>query len=163
MRLPDQKTYEDYGLPSVKNLPKSLFADTPRLLPKVKSTGLAETQVVEIILGKKNIYRRVRTPLEPVIIQKDFLIHVIKKRAAARERYANFIVPTLTDPNEVWLASYNDGFRRRFIKFFQGKKNMLVVARENMDGSLFWNAIPADSRYIDNQRTGVLLYKNKVW
>ena len=158
MRLPDQKTYEDYGLPSVKNLPNPSFANTLRLLPKMRSTRLAETQVIEIILGKKNTYRRVRTPLEPVIIQKDFLIHVVEKRAAARERYANFIIPTLTDPNEVWLASYNDGFRRRFIKFFQGKKNMLVVARENIDGNLFWNAMPADSKYIDNQRTGVLLY-----
>ena len=37
---------------------------------------------------------------------------------------------------------------------------MLVIVRENKDGSLFWNAIPTSKiNYIDKRRTGRLLYK----
>ena len=78
-----------------------------------------------------------------------------------RERYANFILPTLMEPNEIWFAAYEDGsFRRRFIKLFNGKKSMLVITRENINGSLFWNAIPAQANYLDNQRTEVLFYED---
>ena len=38
---------------------------------------------------------------------------------------------------------------------------MLVVVRENIDGSLLWNAIPAKSSYVDKQRVGVLLYERR--
>ena len=77
---------------------------------------------------------------------------------------ARYIIPTLMNPNEVWLTGYKDGFRRQFIKLFKGKnkKAMLVVVRENIDGSLFWNAIPTSKmNYVDGQRKGVLLYKNE--
>jgi len=146
-------------LPSVRELSNSSYADAPKLLPKQESIKRAKAQVVETILGKNNSNRSIQTPLEPVIIQKDLLLHIIKKRSAARERYANFIIPSLADPNEIWLTSYDDGFRRRFIKLFKGKKNMLVIVRENLDGSLLWNVIPAESTYINRQRTGVLLYE----
>ena len=91
-------------------------------------------------------------------MQKYYLEHIVAKWTAAQERYANFILPTLAEPNEVWLTEYSDGFRRRFIKFFRGDKNMLVIVRENTEESLLWNAIPAEARYIDKQRTGILFY-----
>ena len=158
---PDRKTYRDYGLPSAKELPESAFAQTPKLFPKAESGALSQVQIVRVVLGEENNSCYIRTPLEPVVISKERLKHISEKRAAFRERYTSFIIPTLTNPNEIWLTRYKDGsFRRRFIKLFKGEKNMLVIARENIDSSLFWNAIPANSRYIDNQRTGTLLYKN---
>ena len=69
-------------------------------------------------------------------------------------------MPTLTTPDEIWLTEYDDGFRRHFIKFLKGEKNMLLIARENRDNSLFWNAIPTSkAKYIDSRRRGRLLYK----
>ena len=110
------------------------------------------------MLGEENNSRYIRTPLEPVVVNEELLKHMSEKRPSVREKYANFILPALTDPNEIWLTRYKDGsFRRRFIKLFKGEKNMLVIARENKNDSLFWNAIPANSRYIDGQRTGTLL------
>ena len=70
-------------------------------------------------------------------------------------------MPALTNPNEIWLTSYDDGFRRQFIKSFKSKYNVLIVVRENIDGSLFWNFIlTSKAKYIDGRRKGVLLYKN---
>ncbi len=51
-------------------------------------------------------------------------------------------------------------YRRHFIKFFKGEKNMLLIARENRDGSLLWNIISTSkTNYIDGKRKGRLLYK----
>ena len=158
---PNQSKYKDYGLLSVKEFLDSVSVETPKLLPKTKSDDLALAQNIKAMLGEKNNYRLIHTPLKPVLITKKGLKHISEKRQAARERCANFILPTLMEPNKIWLTAYEDGsLRRRFIKLFKGKKSMLVIARENVGGSLFWNAIPAQANYIDNQRIGVLLYKN---
>ena len=157
--MQNQKTFSDYGLPSAKDYPSTVAAASPVLLPKTRLIENAQSQLAKILLGNQYSHRRVQTPLELVVIRKDFLPHVVAKRSAARERYANFIIPTLAEPNEIWLTAYKDGFRRRYIKFFHGKKDVLVIVKENKDGGLFWNMIPAEPRYIDKQRIGVLLYK----
>ena len=129
-------------------------------MPKAKSGDLAYAQIIKTVLGEGNSDRLIRTPQEPVVVPKEGLKHISEKREAFRERYANFILPTLMEPNEIWLTVYENGsLRRRFIKLFKDGKSMLVITRENTGGSLFWNAIPAKLKYIDNQRTGVLLYR----
>ena len=159
---PGQKNYKSYGLPSIKEFLDSASVEAPKLLLKAKSDDLALAQNIKAMLGEKNNYRLVHTPREPVLITKEGLKYISEKRGACRERYANFILPTLTNPNEIWLTAYEDGsFRRRFIKLFKGKKNMLVITRENTGVSLFWNAIPVRVNYVDNQRTGKLLYRKK--
>ena len=159
--IPGQKKYKSYGLSSVKELPDSAFVEAPELLPKAESVDLAHARIIRAVLGEKNEFRYIQTPLEPVVVNKEGLRYIAKERPDTREVYANFIIPTLTDPNEVWLTEYDDGsFRRRFIKLFRGKRNMLVVARENTDASVFWNTVPADKNYADDQREGTLLYKN---
>ena len=104
--------------------------------------------------------RIVHTPLGQVVIKKKPLRHVVLNRAAQGERYVNFILPTLTDPSEIWLTEYSDGFRYQFFKFFKGKRHMLVIVKKNATSNLFWNAIAAKPRYIDHKRVGILLYKN---
>jgi len=155
---PDQKSFKDYGLPSAKDYPKELLASAPVLLPKAKSAEEAVETLARVLLDSRRV-GLVDTPLEPVVIKKDLLTHVVAKRDQTRERYSNFILATLVEPDEIWLAGYADGFRRRFIKLFKGK-NMLVVVRENVDGGVFWNAIPSKHHYIDDQRAGVLLYES---
>ena len=116
------------------------------------------------LLGNKE-WRRVTTPdgLDDVVIAASFLPHVVEKRGQARERFANYVVPTLSDPLEVWLTEYPDGsFRRRFVKAFEDvdTTETLVIARENKDGSLLYNFIRTDREgYADSQRTGFLLYR----
>ena len=120
---PNQLKYKDYGLLSVKELPDSSFANTPKILPKAKSGDLAYAQIIKIVLGERNSYRLIRTPQEPVVVIKKGLKHISEKQEAFRERYANFILPALMEPNEIWLTTYEKGgLRRRFIKLFKGKK-----------------------------------------
>ena len=142
----NQPKYRDYGLPSARELPDSAFAQAPKLLSKAESGDLAHTQIVKAVLGEENNYRIISTPREAVVVSKKLLKHISERRLALGERYANFILPTLMEPNEIWLTIYKDGsFRRRFIKLFKGKKSMLVIAQESTDGSLFCNAMPAQS------------------
>ena len=70
-----------------------------------------------------------------VILHRDYLPHIVEKRADARERFAHYILPSLQDPLEVWLTQYDDGsYRRRFIALFEeSKRQSLVIARENRD------------------------------
>ena len=156
---PDQKTYEDYGLPSVKDYAASLLEQAPTVLTGATSLNEALKIFDEMLLERKEL-KRINTPLESVIIHRQHIRHILLKRDQQREKFINYIIPTLTSPNEIWLTGYSDGFRRRFIKIFERKKNMLIVVRENQDGSLFWNAIPTSRiDYIDVKRKGVLLYK----
>lgn len=158
---PKQLKREDYGLPSVKNHSNALVDELPNLSTRTLSDEQALRHISKVLVGDK-VYRLIKPPakLDRVIIHKEQLKHIVEKRRDARERYVNLILPALIDPNEVWLTQYRDGsLRRRFIKLFKGGKAILVVVRENIDGSLLWNVIPARQSYIDNQRVGVLLYE----
>ena len=128
---PNQKTHRDYGLPKIEALPDSSFAEPPKLLPKAESGNLAQAQVIRAIPyeGNNSSYI-VCTPLGKVVIKKELLKHVSENRLALREQYANFILPVLTNPNEIWLTEYSDGFRYRFIKLFKGKRHMLVIVKK---------------------------------
>ena len=158
---PNQPTHEDYGLPSIKDYPSKFLDEAPKVLPSAQSLSGALRQINRVILQGKG-WRQINTPVEPVFVKLQHMRHMMLKREHQRERFANFILPTLEKPNEVWLTEYKDGFRRQFIKSFKSKKNMLIIVRENQDGSLFLNAIfTSKVNYINNQRKGVLLYENK--
>ena len=66
---------------------------------------------------------------------------------------ADYILPTLMEPNEVWLTAYAKGdkieYRKRYMKAFKGNKRNrggLAVTAVRPDGSLLWNFIPAEAR-----------------
>ena len=80
------------------------------------------------------------------------------KQTDLRERYANYLIPALTDPYEIYLTQYQDGLRERYIGLFTGKENLLVIVRLNKDGSLLWNIMQANDRSMNKQRVGALLY-----
>ena len=114
---------------------------------------------VQELNGTVNI---VRTPIEDVIIRAELLPHIVEKRADARERYANYALATLRDPFEVWLTAYEDGsYRKRYIGVLKSDKDLLVVLRENRDGSLVWdlyNLMQRDAKGLNRLREGRLLY-----
>jgi len=101
------------------------------------------------------------------IIHKGWLRHIVGQESDgvrdARERFAKFILPTLQDPDEIWLV----GGRKRFIKVFvSGKENrlkpMLLVLENLADGFLLWTAYRIRTQEINKQRTGTLLYSREL-
>ena len=97
--------------------------------------------------------------LDKVLVDYGYLAHMVEKDVDARERYARFVLPTLTDPYEAWATRYDDGtIRSRLIGLFEGKRQLAVIVRLNGDGSLFFNMMNADDRRLDAFRTGALLH-----
>ncbi len=154
--LPGQLTYADYGLPRAKDMERK--RKSPPRLPEVETREAAIEQLARALALKGDKPRMVETPVGPVIIQKDLIKHMVQKEDSKRERYAQFVLPTLEQPDEVWLTAYQDGFRKRYISFFHDA-NIVIIVRVNRDGSLFWNGIRAKDQYIDKQRLGILLHQ----
>ena len=169
---PGGKNYRDFNLPDADKTPASLIPPAPPRLPHGKDKD-AQLKIIEDAVGmESNGVRRVRTPgrLDDVVIRKDYLPHLVKKQH--REEWANYILPTLEDPLEVWLSpiklksSGKIVYRRRFITLFDdaGKtRGSLAIAQENKDGSLLWTFISQDKmKRIDLQRQGFLLYRKQA-
>ena len=170
--VPGGKNYRDFNLPDADKTPASLLPPVPPRLPHGKDRDAQLRAVKKAIDMPRNGVRVVRTPgyLEDVAIRKEYLPHLVEKQH--REEWANYILPTLEDPLEVWLspvkikASGKIVYRRRFITLFDdaGKtRGSLAVTQENKDSSLLWTFFPRDKmRRLDMQREGFLLYRKQA-
>jgi len=156
-----QKTWQDHDRPDVASIPASQRLPTPALLNRAASRKEA-LHVISSVLGisEESPLRVVKTPVGDVAIRHEWISHLVGKDNDARERFANFILPTLESPFEVWLSEYQDGFRHRYIGLFEDA-GLLVIARLNRDGSLLWNMIRAKTAYINGQRKGIMLFPNE--
>jgi SPP1 gp7 family putative phage head morphogenesis protein len=158
--LDGQQTYLDLGRPDVRS-PGVPRRPDPGLLPEAADRDAAAQQLQRVLVPDGNM-RVVPTPADDVVIRPELLPHMVEKRADARERYANYVLDTLQHPFEVWLTAYDDGtYRKRYIGLFAAAKDLLVVVRENRDGSLYWelyNLMQRDGRGLNRLREGVLLY-----
>lgn len=90
-----------------------------------------------------------------------FVDHVAK---GGREQFARWIVPTLRDPDEIWLTQTERAgrpvYRRQFIAAFEGEHAGLAVAQEDPFGWLAWTFYPVESvRKLNDRRRGHLLYR----
>ena len=141
----------------------------PILSAKVEAPPLLEgattrTQALDTVRGALGMEPGggvlVETPVEMVMLLDASLPHVVEKTADARERYANFILPTLRNPTEVWATRYDDAtVRNRYIKLFSGSKNdLLVIVRVEPDGSIFWNMMQRDRKRMNDMRVGERLF-----
>lgn len=151
------------NLPSAKELHNlhGVAESSPQLGKTAHSVDVALSVLrTGLDMGTGDI-KRVKTPVEEIVIDDAWLPHIVEKRDAARERYVDWIMPTLERPTEVWMAAHGEGeTRTRYIKLFSdGKYDMLVVVNTTKD-SLLWNVIPMPTRSLDNQRTGELLWKS---
>ena len=180
-----QKTFKDFGLPPLAKTSDGLRLRAPATLPKSENQTAALAQLLTALAIPKRGWREVQTPdgLDNVIIRKEWLDdegrphnleHIVEAGKGNRERFANYILPTLKNPLEVWLTEqerYTKSgkkqrvFRRRFIALFKGKKARqgLAVVQENKDGSILWTFVPSTlgNKYLDNQRQGLLLYRKR--
>ena len=170
--VPGGKNYKDFGLPDADKTPANLLPPVPPRLPRAENQD-AQLQAIENAIGMpREGLRVVRTPgrLENVAIRKEQLPHLVEKQH--REEWANYILPTLEDPLEVWLSpvklkpSGRIVYRRRFIALFDDidkTRGALAVAQENRDGSVLWTFFPQDKlKHIDKQRQGFLLYSKQA-
>lgn len=112
------------------------------------------------ILGVSDgVARDIKTPIGIRRIDSQWLEHIVEKREAARERYANVIIPTLEDPTEIWLSQHDTRERERFLKFWKDGDKAILAVISIQQGNVLWNAIPMPIRSVDNQRAGKLLWK----
>ena len=156
--VPGQDNWQSLGLPDLRQMrPRG---ETPQMLKAGESLG----EAVSILRGALGVpigaAREVHTPVGKVVILDELLVHVVQKRADGRERYANFVLPTLMSPDEVWNTAYDDGAkRRRFIKLFSNSNyDITTVVRQEPNGSIFWNAIIRARKGMNSLRAGELMY-----
>lgn len=156
--IPGQKTWKDYGRPDLSAVPAAMRLPTPPMLAW-SATREGATAMLADALGLSAVQpmRVVTTPVGDVVLRHEWLAHLVEKDSDKRERYGNFILPTLQSPFEVWLAEYQDGYRHRYIGLFE-ELGILVIVRLNKDGSLLWNMMKARDAYMNRQRTGLLLF-----
>jgi SPP1 gp7 family putative phage head morphogenesis protein len=156
--IPGQKTWQDYGRPALSAVPQSQRLPTPDFLQWQPTRPQAvETLAQALDVSENRPIRIVSTPVGEVALHYQWLAHIVEKDNDKRERYGNFILPTLESPFEIWLSEYEDGFRHRYVGLFEDL-GLLTIVRVNKDGSLLWNMMRAKDAYINRQRAGILLF-----
>lgn len=153
--------WRDMGLPSLRDVPAAQRLPTPAMLPMAPTREAAEDQLATALgfAGNERL-RTITTPMGQRTIWRDNLAHLVAKESDARERYANYVLPTLEQPYEVWLKEHADGkLRENYVGIYQeGRNALLVVVRINRDGSLLWNMMQRTPKDMDRLREGWLVY-----
>ena len=156
-------TWKDMGLRPLRDVPAEERLPAPELLPIADSQEEAEKRLAEALGFTDERQRIVETPMGSRVIRRELLAHMVEKRPDARERFANYVLPTLIQPFEVWLKQHEDGkLRENYIGLFRETKySLLIVVRINRDGSLVWNIMQREDKKMDKHREGMLVYKKK--
>lgn len=162
---PPATNWKELGLVDLAAVPNVQRALSPGILPQMPTKEEAETQLAQalgFVTGQH--YLVVTTPMGERVIRRDLLPHMVEKRTDARERFANYVLPTLQDPFEIWLKEHEDGnLRENYINIFQEDKyGLLVVVRINRDGSLMWNMMQRDIKKMKSWREGWLVWQRKA-
>ncbi len=158
--IPGQQTWKDYGLDDLRAVDPLLRLPAPHVYEQALSLDAALTMLqnslgIDTAGGKIDI----QTPIETVTITTGNLIHLVEKRDNARERYADFILPALQNPFEIWGTEYTDSMlRKRYIGLFSGKTDVAIIVKVESDGSIMWNMMNADRGRMNKFREGVLLW-----
>ena len=157
------RTWKDMGLGPLRDVPAEERLPAPELLPVAESQEEAEKRLAEALGFTDERQRIVKTPMGSRVIRRELLAHMVEKRADARERFANYVLPTLERPFEVWLKQHEDGkLRESYIGLFhEAKYSLLVVVRINRDGSLVWNMMNREPKKMDSLREGMLVHQKK--
>ena len=170
--LPGSKDYKDFSLPDADETPASLLLPAPSRRPRAEGLDAQMKVIEDAVELPPNGIRWVHAPgcLDAVAIKREYLRHLVEKQH--REQWANYILPSLEAPLEVWLSPVKNSatgkivYRRHFITLFDdaGKtRATLAVAQENKDSPLLWTFFQGrDLKYLDRQRQGFLLYSKQA-
>ena len=157
---PANPSWRDHGRPDLRHVPDELRLDAPDILEAAPDRAAA-VDVLAAALGvsRANPWRLIKTPVMTVPIAYERLPHMVGKVDDERERYANFILPTLLHPFEVYATRYDDdSIRPRFIGLFKGPRQIMVVVRVNRDGTLLWNYMQSRDKDMNPHRIGNLIW-----
>ena len=160
-----QPMWRIHGLPVASDHTKA--PAPPPLETPTKRRMIRRAIIRELGLGETS-WRRVSTPVGDITIRRKAAGYIAGKKG--RGQYANRILPTLTDPDEVWRVAFDDGtLRTRYIKLYDdpGAGGSLCIVSKLPDGQeVFINYIPMGDlpeddaeACIDSQRTGELLFR----
>lgn len=156
-------TWKGMGLRPLRDVPAAERLPAPELLPVAESQKEAEKRLAEALGFTDERQRIVETPMGSRVIRRELLAHMVEKRSDARERFANYVLPTLQQPFEIWLKQHEDGkLRESYLGLFhEAKYSLLVVVRINRDGSLVWNMMNREPKKMDSLREGMLVHQKK--
>lgn len=153
----------EYWRPDLRHVADAFKLPAPEIFPSSDSIEAA-IEVMGGVLGISALSpsRAIATPVEEVTAHYGLLKHLVEKRGEDRERYANYLLPSLQDPFEIWRVAYENGERRnRYVGIFHGTKDTLVSVQVSLEGSLLWNVMLTSSVKMNRQRIGELLYAKK--
>ena len=120
-----------------------------------EATGSAAFERVLITRAdgrKDQLYNAVHTPdgLDDVRLTDRFVHHVIVDTARDhREQFAEYVLPTLQDPAEVYLSTVKLGdgrtvFRQTYLGVFADRKTVLATQEDADNGVLAWTFFPVE-------------------
>ena len=152
-----------YLRPDLRKVEDAFKLQAPEILPSAGTLDAA-IEVMARTLGVNELTpsRIITTPVEEVTAHFGFLKHLVEKRGEDRERYANYLLPSLVSPYEVWRVAYENGeYRNRYIGVFHGAKDSMVSVQINTGGALLWNVMFEAPVGMNRQRIGELLWTKK--
>lgn len=168
------RTWQDYGLP--ERLPTS---PAPPKLPPADGPEAAHRRIVATLSSGDRAPRFVRddgrpdrdfglvpTPaeLDDVHVTKSLVDHLVYRRSAdrhyQREEFAEFILPTLRNPAEVWRLARRGECNPISLAAYEGGTYGIVVVRKDKYGWVAWTFYPG--KVINNKRKGRLLYRREA-
>jgi hypothetical protein len=155
--IEQQPDYKSYGRPELKDIDDAQLPEAPELLDEGKTKEEALEIMSKAIMGNKEELV-VNTQGGEVLITKDLLAHSVEKRLDKRERYANYVIPTLENPYEIYYTQYADGSRRmRYVGLYKGGKAFAAITLKR-DGNILWNVMRSKPKTINQFRKGWLIY-----
>lgn len=123
-----QKTWTDYERQDCRAVDISMMLPTPTIIQQSATRTDALDLFASVIGMNEKQSVSIKTPASDVIFRRETLFHFVEKEDALRERYANYIIPTLTQPYEIWKANYDDGsVRNIYIGLFESGEHFLVT------------------------------------
>ncbi|MDR1452259.1 MAG: hypothetical protein LBI57_08045 [Helicobacteraceae bacterium] len=151
-----QPDYKSVGRPDLREVTE-YRNPAPELLEPGETKEEAVAIISKALLGDKDELL-VKTPVGKELIVRSKLPHMVDKPLDQRERFANYVLPTLQNPYEVYVTQHADGSRRRrYIGLFEGGKSFLAVTMLR-DGNILWNIIPSKDGRANKFRKGWLIY-----
>ncbi len=159
-----QTTAADLGLPPLPPAPRNRArlpaADTPTDAEAMirAAIGAAGGRALALDDGREQIaIATVPTPVGDVALTGDF-VHHVAVRSGQREQFADYILPTLRDPSEVWLHAAIANGQLRYVVGYIGDRGAHVVAQEHRNGTVGWTFYPSAP---EAQRRGYLLHRRE--
>lgn len=136
----------------------------PRL-SKAPTRAAAQEQVFSLLgLSEDVPQRQLTTPVGAVTLNREQARHITADHPGeTRERFANQILPTLTDPDEVWEFSYKGKMQRHYFSAWDDRHIGFAVVRgeENQYPTLHTFFSTKDGKYINRRRIGTLIYERE--